>query len=195
MLLRQLLHRQHAVEVGDPARVLLLDQIQRLLRRPRALGQRFHLPLVVEEGDQGVLGLGIGLEHHLLIFQRPLLESGVLDANVVDQPSVVEDVPLERRPDVAGQRSRLEQVAESGGIQEDVARNGECGIQFGDGDPDLGALGGHLAFGAADVGTPAEQIGRDAHRDSRRRGRNAVAAEPRADRGRAAACPAGCKAG
>ena len=41
------------------------------------------------------------------------------------------------------------------------------GIQLGRGDADLRALRGGLAFGAANVGTPPQKIGGNAHRDAR----------------------------
>ena len=57
------------------------------------------------------------------------------------------------------------------------------------GDADAGALGGDHAFGAADVGPAAEQVGRDAH-DHLGRRRRESGRPPNSRPDRAAECPA-----
>ena len=66
-----------------------------------ALGEQLRPLLGPQEGDQSVLGLLVGGQHGGAVVQQGLLELGVLQADVVGDPAVVEDVPLERRPDAA----------------------------------------------------------------------------------------------
>ena len=52
-----------------------------------------------QEADQAVLHILIGAEDRVLIGRHQLLEPGVLEANIIQEPAIVEDVPLKRRAD------------------------------------------------------------------------------------------------
>ena len=65
-----------------------------------------------QESHQPVLNLLAGLEHELLVGDRQLLEIGVLGADIVHDPAVVQQVPLKRRTDTAVERRVLEQIGE-----------------------------------------------------------------------------------
>ena len=63
-------------------RATLLRTLQPLLLRP-------------QEGHEPVLPLLSGGEDRVLVGRHQLLEPGILEANVVQDPPIVEDVPLE----------------------------------------------------------------------------------------------------
>ena len=55
----------------------------------------------LQEGHQSVLDFLVGGEHRLLVGLHQFLELGVLEPNVVQDPSVVQEIPLEGRADVS----------------------------------------------------------------------------------------------
>ena len=59
--------------------------------------------LGLQEGHQAVLHLLSGGEDRALVSRHELLKPCVLEPNVVHDPPIVEDVPLERGTDVAVQ--------------------------------------------------------------------------------------------
>ena len=67
----------------------------------------------------------------------------------------------------------------SGGFVTDGAVDEDGGVQVGLGHADLGALGRHLALGAADIGAAAEQVGRNARGDPGRHGRQRLGVQLR----------------
>src|SRR5690606_38075504 len=89
----------------------------------------------------------------------------------VTESAVVEDIPAERRADVAARGVREEQVLELAGPDEDLTVDGEGRIHVGLRDADEGALAGDQPFLPADVGTAANEVGRNAehHFGGRRR--------------------------
>src|SRR5215472_1103451 len=87
------------------------------------------------------------------------LETGVLQAHVVQDAAVVQDFPLKRRTDTATEGTVSEQVLQLLGrpAERAVEANGRVEIRFGD--ADLSALGGGQSFVTADIGPAPDQIG------------------------------------
>ncbi len=177
----RLLSGQDGGEVGHALSVLQDGQVDRRPAGRDALGQEIGPVLRAEEGGEVVLHVLLGRENRSLIGEQELLEVRVLHADVVRDLAVVEDVPLHGGADLDLPAAPAEHVAEPerpqiGREEDQLADQGEGGEEVGLGHSDLGRLGDRLELGAADVGPAAQQIGRDADDDLRRRDR---------DRGRA----------
>ena len=84
--------------------------------------------------------------------------------------AIVEDVPGEPGADAAREGLFLKEIGEVLGGGADRAVDGDMRIKLGFGNADLGALGGCLPLGAADIGPAAEQVCRDADGYFRGRG-------------------------
>ena len=65
-----------------------------------------------QKGHQSVLHFLGGSEHRLLVGRHQFLEAGVLEADVVQDPSIVQQVPLKRRADRSVEGIGAEQVGE-----------------------------------------------------------------------------------
>ena len=80
------------------------------------LSARLLGPLLgLQEGDQGVLHLLLGLEHRVLIGDEQFLEAGVLEPHLVGDLAVIKEIPLEGRPDGAGAAPPVEHIAQDKG--------------------------------------------------------------------------------
>src|SRR5262249_48347141 len=91
-------------------------------------------------------------QHLLLVDGDQLLRLEILQAHVVQDPPVVEDVPGEGRPDLPGEAARAEQLREVLRLVAEGAVDKEGGVEVGLGDADLGVLGRREPLGRADVG-------------------------------------------
>ena len=81
---------------GDGAFAVLDDcQVDRFLRGFDGATEAFGLFLRFDEANQGVFDFVIGFQNRLLIVERRLLEACFVARNVVLQPAVVEQVPVE----------------------------------------------------------------------------------------------------
>ena len=127
-----------------------------------------------QEAPERDLDLPGGRQDLVLVGRDQLLRPGLLQAHVVLDPAVIQDVPAEAGKDGSDEALGLEQLGQVLGIPTDDAVDGDGGVEGGFGHPDLGALGRHLALGAADVGAAAQQVGRDARGDPGGRVRHRV---------------------
>ena len=80
------------------------------------------------------------MEVSVLVVDDQLLELGFLKADVVQDPTVVEDVPLERRADGALERLAVKQVGKVLGRITERAVNGDGRVEIGVGNADLTAV-------------------------------------------------------
>src|SRR5438552_385567 len=81
-----------------------------------------------------------------------------LQADIIENAAIVENVPLGGRSDAAVEGGGLEEVGEAARRVAEVAVEGDAWIELRLGDADLGTLGGGLALGAANIGPAAQQI-------------------------------------
>ena len=102
LLLHQvLLQLVTRVKSTVPAFVLNLGDLDGLLGVVHAFGLELRPLLGFQEGHQAVLHILIGVQDRVLIGGHQLLEPGILEAHVIQDAAVVEDVPLKRRADGA----------------------------------------------------------------------------------------------
>jgi hypothetical protein len=128
---------QHALVVHRPLPVLDHGQIRRALRGGGCVLREHRGLLRLQIPHQAVLHLVGSLQHRVLVLHELLLEAGVLDADVVLDPSVVEDRPYQAGPERVEDAAALEEVAEVGvigecpragaGLQPDLPEQGEAG--------------------------------------------------------------------
>jgi hypothetical protein len=151
------------VEVHQAVLVLGRRHISRTLGGGCSRLQGLELLMGLEIGHDGVPHLCLGLQHGLAVVLQELLESRVLQPNVIFEPSVVEDVPLETTKETVVKAVSTEEVAEflvacGRDAGSNAPADAEMRIELTDGKADLGALGGQLTLGYADIGPPADQI-------------------------------------
>ena len=132
-----LLQEGDAIEIDCAALVLNLDNLDGLFRRQDALSQFFRLLLGLKEIDESVLDLVARPNDGFLIPDDQFLEFSILQANVVGEPAIIEDVPLKGRSDDALHGVILEEVAEALGLPANGAGDGDVGIEIGACDADL----------------------------------------------------------
>ena len=96
-----LLQERDARQIGHALRVLGQHDVHGPLGVGHAGRLRLRPPLGPQERHQAVLHVLVGAEHRIAVGGHQLLETGVLEADVIDDPAVVEDVPRERRADAA----------------------------------------------------------------------------------------------
>ena len=65
------------------------------------------------KGDDPVFNFLAGRDYRLLIDCDQLLEGGVLEPHVIDDATIIQHVPLERRPDTAGEGGVAEQIGKN----------------------------------------------------------------------------------
>ena len=105
-----------------------------------------------------------------MIRESQSFEDRVLRADVVENPSIIQDIPAEfwsKRSRHASRR--VEQLAKLLGRQPDGSVERQAGVEIGRGDANPRALGRDQALGLPDVGAATKQIGRDAYRHFIRR--------------------------
>src|SRR5262249_2608453 len=117
------------------------------------------LLLCVEVAHNAILSFPTRLQHGVLVGEGQPLEARVLDPDVVEDAAVVQDVPADGRPDRPEEAAGTEQAAEILGRPAERAEEGEVWVEVGFGDADEGALCRDLAFGPADVRSPAQEVG------------------------------------
>ena len=115
----------------------------------------------------------------VLVSGDHFLQPRLLQTHVVEDSAVVQDVPAEAGNEKAQNALVRERLREVFGIPADGAVDEDGGIKVGFGDADLSRLRSDLALGAANVGTAAQQVGRDAGGDPGGRVRNRRAAQRR----------------
>ena len=116
LLLHQvLLQLGDAGEIDRPGLVLRQHDLDRFFGVVHAGGLELRAPLGAEEGHQPVLHFLVGVENRLLVGGHQFLELGVLEPDVVQNPSVIQDVPLERRADAAVEGRGLEEIGKRTG--------------------------------------------------------------------------------
>ncbi len=112
-----------------------------------------------------------GRQHGLLVSEISLVGLLFFRLDVRVDAAAVEDRPHDRTepelPEIARRKQVAQMVAGEGDAREQV----EFGIEVGGGDSDLRRRRGELTLGGADIGTPAQQVGRKTDRERRRRRR------------------------
>jgi hypothetical protein len=100
-----------------------------------------------------------------------------LDADVVHQTAVVQDVPAKTGADLPDHASGFEQVAELFGLDPNCSQHGEVRVQVADGDANPSALSRNETLGTANIGTAAHQVGRHTGHHFARRDRYSACSE------------------
>src|SRR5210317_952311 len=108
--------------------------------------------------DDGVFHVTLGLQYGIAVIDQQLLEQGVLQSNVALQPTVVEQVPLERTKQAPGLAGALEQIATLHGTGADASTDRQMRVELGHGITDLRTLGGELTLRTADIRASPDQI-------------------------------------
>ena len=90
-------------EIDDPCLVLGHGDLDGLFGILHAGGLELGALLGLQEGHQAVFHVLSGAQDGILVGGHQLLKLGILEANVIQDAPVVEDVPREGRTDVAGQ--------------------------------------------------------------------------------------------
>src|SRR5258705_2045536 len=98
-----------------------------------------------------------------MISRDQLLLPCFLQADIVHDSAVVEDIPSEAGRDGSHKPPRLEQMAEIGRLYTYHAVDKNCRVEIRFRNTNPRTLRGHLALGATDIGSAAKQIGRNAH--------------------------------
>ena len=95
-----------------------------------------------------------------------LILAGLLDTDVAADSAGVEDGPADGEGAGApGSAVGVEELSEGVALEPEVSAEGEAGVQVGGGDADAGDRRGDAALLQADVGSAAEELGREADGD------------------------------
>src|SRR5262249_46566230 len=129
-------------------------------------------PLTVQKRDDAVLDFLRRRQDVLLVEAHQLLRLEVLQAYVVEDAPVVQDVPLEGRPDVAGETLLREEPAQVLPLVADRAVDEKGRVPGGLGNTDLRVLGGDQPLGRAEVRPATDKVRRYADHDLRRGARD-----------------------
>ena len=121
-------------------------------------------------GGQRPFNVLKGRQHGLLVVRQRLLLARVLEVDVGANAPGVENPPLRHRPRRPITASRVEPIAGIDAFQARVPCQRELREKIRLGHADARRRGGQLAFGLLNVGSPVNQIRRQAHRHRRRRG-------------------------
>ena len=157
-------------EAGDAVGVAIVGELEGLLAGIDGLGEGLAAGLLVGVGDEGVLDIGEGAEDGALVIGKGLFLEGVLDVDLGADFFALEERPVEAGADGPEFAAAVEEGAGVEGLEAGGAGEVEFGEEVGGGGADEGGLRGEFAFGLLDVGAAAEQIGRQADGDLRRRG-------------------------
>ena len=107
---------EHTLEVNGALAVLDDGDIERTPCGFHAALQVTGVANGAAETGNAVLDLARSLQHGILVAHDLFLEPGILDANLVFEPAVVEDGPGESRADAVAEAVSAEQVAEVAAI-------------------------------------------------------------------------------
>ena len=120
-------------------------------------------------GDQRVFNFGQRDQHSLAVGEERLFFLRVAHLDVGPNPAALKNWPGHGWTDLPHPARAEEEIAGTDRFKSDRAGNREFGIQVSNGDADAGRGRCDLALSSANVGTPPEQIGRQAggnpHRD------------------------------
>jgi hypothetical protein len=157
---------QGGEEVADAALPAGLGEIDGAAVGGDGCGQVRPAALLLREAGERVLGVFEGHEHGAFEGEEgPLFAcAGDLHARL-EAPARV-DGPPHAGPDVPGAAAGIDDVAEVVGLDAGAGVEEEPGVEVGGGDADAGGGGGDLAFGAAQVRAPPEQVGGHADGDA-----------------------------
>jgi len=108
--------------------------------------------VIVEKGHDGVFHFFIGSQYGFHVHGDLLLEAGVLHADVVYQPTVIQHIPTKTGSDGSGPGARIEQIAELRRFESHRTVQRNVRIEIGLGDADIGVQGGSQSLGAAHIG-------------------------------------------
>ena len=137
---RAALIRINAIEIGRTAAELLFAHLRREGRLLNASLQKHRLLLCLNELHETVLDLAASPQARLLILIDGVFQKCRLGIDVVDDPPVIQNFPLQRRQNERRQVARIEQAAEilprvadeAGDRQSRIKvgfRNADCAIE------------------------------------------------------------------
>src|SRR5262249_47540892 len=168
------LEQDHRGEIDRPFAILVKADLYGSAGRAGAGFQVASLLLRLEVADDPILGFPTRLQHGVLVGVGQPLEAGVLDPDIVENATVVQDVPAEGGAEDPKQAAGPEQVVEMLGGKADRPNESKSWVEVGFRDADAGALGRDLALGPADIGPPTQEVRRYADNGLGRRHRSAL---------------------
>ncbi len=109
LLLHQVLFEDRdAIEIDETTLVLRDRQINGLGGGIDAALHVFGLKLRLKKFGDAVFGFGVRLQNRVAIMGDEFAEAGILQADIINQSPIVEDIPLETGADCALQRTIFE---------------------------------------------------------------------------------------